>query len=251
MQAPIKENSSFDRKNLGRRIKQIRGELTQVQFSEIVGVSAPKISRWEDGINEPSASELVAIAAFAKITADELLGIKNSKEVNDFVPNLTDNLIERIAQATAQRVAKELAKFPCETVINGEQQQMKISLSNLARVRLSVLLAESMQQKRLTVQGAVALVGISEGENAVFLGQLIEQIISNKVETNTEYPPIYLEAIAFLCCQVKRWEQNLFGYSVEIVPDTSHDSIESLILTLERPTGNGNGHPAGRLGLNF
>lgn len=249
MQTSIKENSSFDRKSLGRRIKQIRGELTQLQFSEVVGVSAPKISRWEDGINEPSASELVAIAAFAKITADELLGIKNSEEVNDFVPNLTDNLIERIAQATAQRVARELAKSPCETVMNGEQQ-MRVSLSSLARARLSVLLTESMQQKRLSAQDAAALAGIPEGENAVLFSRLIEQAISNRIQTDTEYPLIYFEAIAFLCCQVKCWGQNLFGHSVEIVPSTSHDSMESLILTLERPIGNGNGHPVGGVGLN-
>lgn len=250
MQAPIKENSSFNRKSLGKQIKRIRGDLTQVQFSEIVGASAAKISRWEDGINEPSASELVAIASFGDITVDELLGLKISRGSRDSAPNLTDNLIERIAQATAQRVAGELAKFSCGAVMNGEEL-MRISLSNLARARLSVLLTESLRQKRLTIQGAAVLAGIPEGEATVIFSQLVEQAITNSVQTNTEYPPIYFEAIAFVCCHVKHWEQDLFGHSVEIIPDTSHDSTEALILTLERPVGNGNGHPAGGVGLNF
>lgn len=72
MSVLIDKNLEFDIKALGQTIKAIRNRrnLYQADFaqalSQIIGmdISRQKVSRWEEGKNEPSASELVAIARF-------------------------------------------------------------------------------------------------------------------------------------------------------------------------------------------
>lgn len=167
MQAPIKEISTFDKGALAKRIKRVRGDLTQLQFSKVLGVSTAKVSRWEDGQNEPSASELVAIARFADCSVDELLGLGVGAPTNGgFDP---ESLIERIAQATAQRVAKELCQqqsqqkeIVYETPIKREnnagyqQLHLEIQMSGWGNEkvlrRVQALIQASLQKRGLTGQ---------------------------------------------------------------------------------------------------
>jgi len=47
--------------------------LTQPELAEKLGVSKGMISFWENGVYEPTASNIIAIAKFFNITTDELL----------------------------------------------------------------------------------------------------------------------------------------------------------------------------------
>lgn len=262
MNIAIEKKLEFDIQALGKKIKEIRikREMTQAQLaqelSQVSGaeISRVKVSRWEDGKNEPSASEVVAIAQFAKISIDELLGVKKSVLAGNFNANLTDDIVERIAQATAKKVAGELAKngqIPCDTVKSGESGNMtSISpLSNLAQVRLRYLLRESLRQKKLSFKGAAVLAGYNGEEEVAFFSGMVELIIKG-AEPESQLSPRFWNAIAFVCCRVKRWNQEtLFDHSAELIPDTSHDSIEALIETLKRPVGNG--QPCNGGGVSF
>lgn len=251
MNIVIGKKLEFDIQALGKKIKEIRikREMTQAQFAQELSqvssaeISRVKVSRWEDAKNEPSASEVVAIAQFAKISIDELLGIKKSVSASNFDANLTED-IERIAQVIAQKVAGELAKnsqIPCNTVKSGESGSMTsiLPLSNLAQVRLRYLLRESLRQKKLSFKGAAVLAGYNGEEEVAFFSGMVELIIKG-AEPESQLSLRFWNAIAFVCCRVKRWNQEtLFDHSAELIPDTSHDSIETLIETLERPVGNG------------
>jgi transcriptional regulator with XRE-family HTH domain len=57
-------------KGLGETIKALRIEkgLTQPQLAKLVGVSKGMISIWENNINEPKASYIVALVKAFEIT---------------------------------------------------------------------------------------------------------------------------------------------------------------------------------------
>lgn len=50
-------------------------ELTQEQLAEVLGVSPQIVSRWENGISQPSLELLPTIAAYFETSVDTLLGI--------------------------------------------------------------------------------------------------------------------------------------------------------------------------------
>lgn len=60
-------------KGLGETIKALRIEkgLTQPQLAKLVGVSKGMISIWENNINEPKASYIIALVKAFEITFDE------------------------------------------------------------------------------------------------------------------------------------------------------------------------------------
>jgi len=58
------------------RLKELRQEknLGHVKLARAIGVSNGTISVWENGINEPKMSHLVAIADFFEVSLDYLVG---------------------------------------------------------------------------------------------------------------------------------------------------------------------------------
>ena len=61
----------------GERLKELRLEkgIGQVELAKQLNVSKSIISTWENGINEPTLSRIVAIAKFFGVTADYLCGL--------------------------------------------------------------------------------------------------------------------------------------------------------------------------------
>lgn len=68
--------------NIGETIKKLRKEkdITQEEFSEILGVSCQSVSRWENNICYPDVELLPVIAGFFGISADKLIGIDEEAE---------------------------------------------------------------------------------------------------------------------------------------------------------------------------
>lgn len=59
------------------KFKQLRKarDLTQEQIANTFNVSPQTVSRWETGVNLPDIEMLPPLAAFFKVTVDDLLGV--------------------------------------------------------------------------------------------------------------------------------------------------------------------------------
>ena len=59
------------------RIKDLRIEkgIGQEDLAKELGVSASVISRWENGLREPSMSSLIALAKFFYVSIDYIVGL--------------------------------------------------------------------------------------------------------------------------------------------------------------------------------
>ena len=70
------------------RLKQLRKnkKLTQQQLADIFKVNQQTIARWESSITKPSIAQLKQLAAFFKITIDDLLQKGNTMKHIDTDP---------------------------------------------------------------------------------------------------------------------------------------------------------------------
>ena len=79
---------------IGAKIRYFRElrNLSQKEFSQLIGVNNTRVSNWETGTNRPDADIIAAICKVLQISADELLDIHLPKE------NLTDEEKKVISQ---------------------------------------------------------------------------------------------------------------------------------------------------------
>lgn len=61
----------------GERLRELRHEknIGQVELSISVGVSKGIVSMWENGLREPTMSNLIALAKYFDVTIDYLVGL--------------------------------------------------------------------------------------------------------------------------------------------------------------------------------
>jgi transcriptional regulator with XRE-family HTH domain len=69
----------IDLKEIGERIKYIRGNLTQKEFADILNTKQNYISRYEKGERIPSLSLLIKIAELGNVSLDWLIRGSKSK----------------------------------------------------------------------------------------------------------------------------------------------------------------------------
>lgn len=71
----VRKEKSGVKKSLGEVLKQHREEckMTQEFVAESIGVSRQAVSKWENGISDPSTSNLIALAKLFKISGEDLL----------------------------------------------------------------------------------------------------------------------------------------------------------------------------------
>lgn len=71
----VRKEKAVTRISLGEAIKgnRIRCKMTQEFIAETLGVSRQAVSKWENGISDPSTSNLIALAKVYGISAEELL----------------------------------------------------------------------------------------------------------------------------------------------------------------------------------
>ena len=62
------------------RLKDLRIDagMTSDQLAKKIGVTKSTISFWENGVNEPKASYIVAVAKAVSASSDYLLGLKDT-----------------------------------------------------------------------------------------------------------------------------------------------------------------------------
>ena len=70
----------FQKEIFCSRLKALRLEkgLTLEQFGKLFGVSKQGVSHWETGIRFPNLPTLVQIAEFYEVSADYLLGLRDT-----------------------------------------------------------------------------------------------------------------------------------------------------------------------------
>ena len=70
-----RKESAIIKKSLGEVLKSHRtkNKMTQEFVAEAIGVSRQSVSKWEQGISDPSTSNLFALAKLFGVTVEELL----------------------------------------------------------------------------------------------------------------------------------------------------------------------------------
>lgn len=70
-----RKESTIIKKSLGEVLKSHRtkNKMTQEFVAEAVGVSRQSVSKWEQGISDPSTSNLFALAKLFGVSVEELL----------------------------------------------------------------------------------------------------------------------------------------------------------------------------------
>lgn len=101
---------------IGENIKKLRldRELTQEALAEFLGVSFQSVSRWERGESYPDITMLPEIAAFFKVSVDEMLGVNRAEdeaELKQLIKN-HDNLRDKALIAEA--VDEMRKRFPAD-----------------------------------------------------------------------------------------------------------------------------------------
>lgn len=69
--------------NFGKRIKQLRGELTMKEFGNKIGEKVSTISAWENSNIIPISSKLVTIAKAFNVSVDYLLGLTDNPHLDN------------------------------------------------------------------------------------------------------------------------------------------------------------------------
>lgn len=70
-----RKESAIIKKSLGEVLKSYRtkNKMTQEFVAETLGISRQSVSKWEQGISEPSTSNLFALAKLFGVSVEELL----------------------------------------------------------------------------------------------------------------------------------------------------------------------------------
>lgn len=73
--AEVRKEKDSTKKSLGEVLKQYREEskMTQEFVAESLGVSRQTVSKWENGVNDPSTSNLIALSKLFQISPEELI----------------------------------------------------------------------------------------------------------------------------------------------------------------------------------
>lgn len=72
---PVREEQSAVKRSLGEAIRTHRDrcQMTQEFVAQSLGVTRQAVSKWEQGLSDPSTSNLLALAKLFGVSAEELL----------------------------------------------------------------------------------------------------------------------------------------------------------------------------------
>ena len=72
-ETPDSGDKPYPHREIGERIKRVRGGQTQQNFSDILGIKHPQYNRYEKGRVKPSQKVLEAISAYGQVSIDWIL----------------------------------------------------------------------------------------------------------------------------------------------------------------------------------
>lgn len=76
------------KKNFSARLRELRGETSQVSMARKIGISQPAYSSWEAGTKIPLADGVARVSITCGISADWLLGLSDNRDGSvQFIPD--------------------------------------------------------------------------------------------------------------------------------------------------------------------
>lgn len=163
----------IDLKEMGRRIREIRGDLSLDDFEAILGVSRSSISLYERGESWPKPETLSKIVAHGKVTYEWLLTGKEPEPKKEVRPAVTLPLDEkeRGVITTVEDLLKlyglsdrfaliEIGKQPEGQNLTGEERRLLGAFRQMDPALQSAL----VRQAELTVIGLTKSQGSEEKE---------------------------------------------------------------------------------------
>jgi transcriptional regulator with XRE-family HTH domain len=107
---------------IGKRIQALREgrKWTREHFSQMLGISASQLYKWERGVHEPPATPIAEMSKLFEVTPDYLLGLTDSPQETFLENNLTAQERELLAFARAGNleVAIERLLTLAKTTVN-------------------------------------------------------------------------------------------------------------------------------------
>lgn len=102
---------------IGETIKLLRRDkdITQEQLANIVGISIPAVSKWENGTSYPDITVLPILANYFEVTIDELLNYKKELNENDItiIVNECEELISKdLLEESIRLCENNIKKYP-------------------------------------------------------------------------------------------------------------------------------------------
>ncbi len=91
-----------------KRFKALRGEMTQGQFAEKLGISRPTVGLYESGARIPDAEVLRDIADKCGVSADYLIGLTDVKAIDSDIRAVCDYTGMTAEATEAIRVMKKI-----------------------------------------------------------------------------------------------------------------------------------------------
>lgn len=130
--------------------------LTQEYLAENIGVSRQAISRWENGQAQPSARNMVKIAALLNITVDQLTGaapLEPPAPAASSTQSLTDDLMESWNDLFQRTMGADLSRYTSEHIRQTVQSYMQ--QHDLRSVSAFIRLMSASRERRMEFLHAI------------------------------------------------------------------------------------------------
>lgn len=165
-------------------IRKYRKEqnLTQEQVANYLGVTAPAVNKWENGITYPDITLLAPLARVLKTNVDTLLSYREELtdiEINQFVRDISLDINTEGYQKTFEKASEKVKEYPnCDKLILYVAQIMNGHLL----MSTQDIIEKTKYQKQITSW----FERIAFGSNKEFANMAIMSLSQNYI-TNGEY----------------------------------------------------------------
>ncbi len=139
--------------NIGQVIYELRKQknITQEQLANILGVSIPAVSKWENGTTYPDITLLPIIARYFNVTMDELMDYQmelSSEEITKFIKECQVLMQTDSFEIIVKKCQYHLKQYP-------NSDELKLSIGSLYMMGLSYITDENFLKD--TIQQAITL----------------------------------------------------------------------------------------------
>lgn len=163
-------------------IRKYRKEanLTQEQVANYLGVTAPAVNKWENGISYPDITLLAPLARILKTNVDTLLSFQEELtplEINQFLLEVSDLAQTQGFQAAFQKGESIIKEYPCCDALT-------LYLAQILDMNLAIQSPEDGEKCERKLTGWYELAASSEDQNVAVLAQVA---LVNKYREKADY----------------------------------------------------------------